>query len=281
MQKEKQITIATSIAPNNLDKQKIAIQSWLNYNFKVVSFNCPEEIQTIQKIFPFVSFIKTDRNGQNKTGKPLTYLDDILQWFREQPFRFGGIVNSDIVFKINNYKAFHEKILQEIENSLLFARRIEVESLDAFEGEYAWAGIDSYFFDISILNAFPDNTDYFIGFPHWDYFMILMPLLKGFSTKQISVPFTFHVKHKQYYNVIRDGIPYSLKTLNYILPYRNHLKKRDHLVERVLDYFLKRQPGEMKSQDNLEFYYAFLSIIDKFCLESIDRNSKIIDSWER
>ena len=50
------ITIATSIAPRNIELQRDAIASWKKLGLEAISVNSKEEIEAIKDFFPDVKF---------------------------------------------------------------------------------------------------------------------------------------------------------------------------------------------------------------------------------
>ncbi len=90
------ITIATSIAPFNIEIQTKCIESWKNQNCGVVSVNSRDEIKSLKKDFPFVSFVESRRDGLKLTGRPLIFLDDIIEALKNRDSGICGIMNSDI-----------------------------------------------------------------------------------------------------------------------------------------------------------------------------------------
>lgn len=62
------ITIATSIAPKNIENQKLATESWVKCGFKVVSVNIKQEIKQLRSQFPHVTFHEAKRDARKETG---------------------------------------------------------------------------------------------------------------------------------------------------------------------------------------------------------------------
>ena len=125
--------IATSIAPGSrLSVQKQAIESWLALGFRVVSLNCPEEVELLEDQFPGVEFIPQMRTGQMITGKPVIYINDILQYFRTRPDQICAIVNSDIFFKSD--KNLCECLAKAARGGLVYGQRIEVSDFGSDDG---------------------------------------------------------------------------------------------------------------------------------------------------
>ena len=78
MQEKNRISITTSIAPDNIDRQAKTVKSWIKLGFDVVSINCAEEIETLHRSFPNLCFVQAKRDARNVFGKPVIYLDDVF-----------------------------------------------------------------------------------------------------------------------------------------------------------------------------------------------------------
>lgn len=268
------LTVGTSIAPRGEAKQQRAIASWRALGFDVVSFNNGAEIQALQGLYPDVRFVEVQRDGRERTGKPLVHVDDVFAWFRASGLPHGGFINSDIVLQPADAAGFLADLQADIQGAMLFSRRIEVESLDRLEGEPYPPGFDVWFWDSCVLGAFDQPTDYYVGFPHWDYYAVLMPLLHGFPIRQFAYPVAFHEKHPMYYDVVRDGIPYGLKTFKLVAPLMDRIPVKNDQLTPVLQYFLQHQPGSMQRPEDVNYYFVFLHALDAWFVDIIDRNSE-------
>jgi GT2 family glycosyltransferase len=271
------LTLATSLAPIGPALQQRAVASWQALGcVDVVSFNIAAEIRQLQPQYPDVRFIEVQRDGRERTGKPLVRVDDVFAWFRSSGLAHGGFVNSDIVLQPADRAGFLASVRANIDGAMLFSRRIEVESLDRLEGLFYPTGFDLWLWDNAVLDAFDQPTDYYVGFPHWDYYAVLMPLLKGHKIRQFAYPLAYHQKHEMYYDVVRDGIPYGLKTFDLVAPHFNRIPATHHLFTPLLEYFLAHRPASITTQEDAAYYLAFLHALDLWFLDLIDRNSEKI-----
>jgi tetratricopeptide (TPR) repeat protein len=191
-QQPQAITVATSLAPRDIESQAETLNSWKKLGFHVASLNCQEEIDMLQASFPEVQFIRTKRNAQKIFGKPYVYFDDFLEFFKKTDTEISGIVNSDIFLFANN--GIIPYIIKETKNSLVYGSRVEIQSLDNLNGEFYDRGFDFFFFDKAILSCFP-NSEACIGVTWWDYWAPMIPALKGIPLKKMASPFAFHLKH--------------------------------------------------------------------------------------
>lgn len=189
------VTIATSIAPSNLEHQKRAVRSWKALGFSVVSVNNPGEIDMLHAHFPDVQFVKAQRHGQTLAGKPYVYFDDVLQALAHSPSPVVGIVNSDIYLKADD--GFIAFVGQEAADAMLFVPRLDVVDLESDDAGKlnAW-GFDAFFFPRHVATMYP-ATEFLIGVPWWDYWAPLVPLLQGIPGKRLLSRVALHVLHEQ------------------------------------------------------------------------------------
>jgi len=184
--------IATSIAPFDIEKQSRAVSSWSDIGFAVVSLNCKEEIAQLRHHFPQVTFIQTKRDARLEIGKPLIYFDDFLSYFRHIDIDICGIVNSDILLDVSN--EFISFLSAETKNSMIAGCRVDVQDPQSRHGKIYVSGFDYFFFDSSIITCYPEER-FVIGAPWWDYWAMIVPLMKGIAIKQLVPPIGYHVEH--------------------------------------------------------------------------------------
>lgn len=190
------ITIATSIAPRNIDTQRHAIDSWRRIGFHVVSLNSQEEIDTLKPSFPDMEFVPVRRDAQKDFGKPYVYFDDVLEYFRNSDCKICGIANSDIHFPDKGFGGFVHK---EAGDSFLFGCRVEIPFLGATEGDVYQKGFDYFFFHRKFLDVYPAEN-FCLGLPWWDYWAVLIPILSDVRVKKLETPAGYHVSHPPNWN---------------------------------------------------------------------------------
>ncbi|MEA5499267.1 hypothetical protein [Limnoraphis robusta] len=193
------IVIATSIAPVGIEKQRAAIQSWLDLGFLVVSVNIQEEIDQLQPYFDDISFHMVKRDAREKYGKPFVYVNDILLYLEEHGSKIVGIVNSDIHLKAG--KDFISYVRQETTNSVLFASRLDIDTVESEAGEMYGYGFDMFFFDRKLLKYFPLCDDFCLGIPWWDYWIPCIAIQNDLNPKYLQNTVAYHVKHKINYSI--------------------------------------------------------------------------------
>lgn len=188
------MTIGTSISPKNIDNQKRAIQSWIDAGFHVFSYNAADETEKIRGYFPSVEFITADRDARREKGRPLVYLYDILQQLKRTGDKVVGIINSDIHIK-NADSTMYTYLFEQAQNSLIYAHRQDVNTLDEKLGEW-YIGLDLFLFDRELVDIYQDDG-LVLGGCAWDYYMVFMARHFGYDAKLLQNPIAFHLRHVQ------------------------------------------------------------------------------------
>lgn len=188
------ITIGTSISPKNIEKQKQAIQSWIDVGFHVFSYNAPDEMAQIRDNFPGVEFIAADRDARCEKGRPLVYLYDILQQLKLTGNNVVGIINSDIhLWNIDGEMFAY--LYEQAQSSLIYAHRHDVDTLHQKLGE-PYIGLDFFLFDRRLIDMYQDDG-LVLGGCAWDYYMVFIARLFGYNAKLFQNPIAYHLRHAQ------------------------------------------------------------------------------------
>ena len=146
MRKSPDTCLVTSLVPGNRIKlQYAAVESWENYGFDIVSLNTQEEIDKLAEEFPKITFVPQIRDGRNIAGKPVIYINNILDYLKGTRHQFCGIVNSDIYFA-PGYK-LKDHIEAMASGSLVISPRTDVSNFYEAEGIVDPLGFDAFFFD--------------------------------------------------------------------------------------------------------------------------------------
>ena len=228
------ITIATSIAPRNIELQQGAVESWKQIGFDVISVNSGQEIKSIKDSFPNVKFVEASRNALVITKRPFIYFDDILKALEMTESQVCGIVNSDIY--LFSAEHIYEFINKEAKGAFLFGSRINIPSLNCFAGEEYFDGFDYFFFDRAVTKIFIE-TDFCLGSPWWDYWAPLVPLIKGYEMKKLITPIAYHVEHATKWSP-KHFRYYERKLLHYLL--REDLRRLvENDLREIIDYAKK------------------------------------------
>jgi len=216
------ICLVTSLVPGQrIDIQCEAVQSWREYDFQIVSLNTQSEIDKFAGKFPNVRFLPQPRDGRIIAGKPVIYVNDILDYLRETKYKFCGIINSDI-YLAPGYQ-IRERIEAAVNDTLLICPRTDVSNFTAVNGTLDPYGFDAFFFEREMLTLW-DQTQFCLGMPFWDHWFSIMPILnKQIVTKFVSSGIQ-HIPH----SVHRD---HSFFFFN------------DHFASRIISYIKNNEVG--------------------------------------
>lgn len=195
--KNESVTLGTSLAPKQIETQQRAVQSWLDAGFEVVSVNHPDEIQALQPHFRQVQFVPVTRNGSELYGKPLIYVDDVLESLKRSKSEIVGIINSDIHLRMDT--PLRQRIVKEAGGAVAYARRVNCTSLQDGDGELEKWGIDLFFMDRRILDQIP-TSPFCLGAAWWDTFLPMMCVIHDIPLKCLDERFAFHVRHPLHWN---------------------------------------------------------------------------------
>ena len=181
--------IFTTIAPNNLEAQTEAINSWRKY-YEVYSVNSQEEINQLTELYPQVKFIPTEELYYTAGNKTLVKVSGILKAIQNINSKYNAIVNSDIILssKVDPKSLCNKKTL---EKAMIIGTRYELNELPP---EPFKAGYDVFIFDIKMVKHLM-NDKYVIGLPWWDYWMPIAILKSLYDVYHIKNKAIFHRTH--------------------------------------------------------------------------------------
>ncbi|MAI10069.1 MAG: hypothetical protein CBD27_02240 [Rhodospirillaceae bacterium TMED167] len=187
------LTLYTSLVPGTrLDMQRAAIQSWNHAGFQVTTLNSHHEAAAVAEVFPEVACETVLRDGKLATGKPVIFINDILQHIRDKGSDKVGIINSDILLTPTSSVA--ELVAKLPEDTLLTCPRTDVDQPDQINGLLDPYGYDAFFFNRSLIRDW-NETSFNLGMPFWDHWFPMMSLLSGRRVlKLISDEFR-HLRH--------------------------------------------------------------------------------------
>ena len=186
------LPLYTSLVPNSrIDLQRTAIESWDRAGFLVTSLNSHRESTSVSEMFPNVTCATVMRDAQQYTGKPVVFINDILQYIRDADVKNGGIINSDIVITYGSTIA--QLVTHLPQDTLLICPRTDVNDPDQEDGLLDSLGYDALLRG-SLLKDWGE-TSFTLGMPFWDHWFPIMSLLSGRRVlKLISDEFR-HVRH--------------------------------------------------------------------------------------
>jgi len=185
--------LATSIDPDNIENQHLAIESWLRLGFSVSSLNTPSDVEKLRPQFRDVGFFAVEENLQTGHGKSSIGLKDLIAFLGHQESHVCGLINPDIHLRATPAAA--QFLLEEARNSMVLAHRTDVDTLDDAAGEICKSGFDVFLFDRAVLEVLP-TCEFRFGQPWWDYWLASSLILppRRFALKFASFPFAFRIE---------------------------------------------------------------------------------------
>tara|TARA_R110002012_G_scaffold72709_10_gene185714 strand:- start:8615 stop:10114 length:1500 start_codon:yes stop_codon:yes gene_type:complete len=168
-------TLITSIPPHNLKMHKECIDSWVLCGFDVLSLNEQDEIKRLEDKFPNVQFIASKNSNRKHFGKPLVYIDEMIDVLRNVNTELVGICNSDIY--INSPMSLQFRMQRLTKDSLVVLQRVDVDSKG--NKKLYKDGFDFFLLQKKNLDLIPkskiinEEPGLCMGMPWWDY---LIPL---------------------------------------------------------------------------------------------------------
>lgn len=185
--------------------------------FKVISINAADEIDKVSPYFPDVAFHVASRDGRERYGKPVIYINDVLMVLAGCDTQICGIVNSDIYLHVGDTEKFVSFLMAEAKSSLVFGSRINTTSEDERSGSEYEGGFDFFFFDKGIIPLY-NQSNFCFGIPWWDFWFPLTAHLDGVAVKRLASPVAFHVEHGDRWNV-KEWSRRGKECINYFLKY--------------------------------------------------------------
>lgn len=187
------ILMATSIAPNSrIETQRLAVESWLSQGVDLISFNAPDEIETLINDFRNIQFAPVSRTAQSLVNKPLVFVCDILAHLKNSGHRYVGLTNSDI--HLSDEPGLAAFMQAQAEHSFVSGPRFDVDDLNSASGILDPVGFDYFLFDRELECAWDDNK-LCLGMPFWDHWLPLSFALNGHKVKILSSPVARHERH--------------------------------------------------------------------------------------
>lgn len=211
--------LLTSIAPHNIKNQQLAIESWLRLGFSVTSLNAASEIEHIKSDFSDVEFVTVEKDALQDCGKPLVYLNDVIEYLRANGTPVCGLINSDIHLRATPEMMGY--LIDQAKGSMVICNRTDIDALDQDAGEFYKFGFDVFFFDKAILDILTP-TEFCLGQPWWDYWLAAhfmqspQAAPSKFSFKLASFPFAVHVKHDKQWDHSGNYQKYGLHFAKYL-----------------------------------------------------------------
>ncbi len=170
----------------------------LSWGGRVVSFNDAEEAARLD--CPAAERMTVARSGRRILGKPVPFLDDILDWQTAAAEPVVGIVNADISFEAT---AAERRFLTDLaaSGSLVCIRRTDVpdEATPLSRGTQLPQGFDAFLYPRG-MSASLRAAGFCLGMPFWDLWLPLAAVLAGRPVAMVRAPLARHVEHPVVWN---------------------------------------------------------------------------------
>jgi len=185
--------LATSLVPGTRQEvQQAAVNSWIDCGFSVQSLNTEKEAAAVQTEFPTVEAHVMLRDARIATGRPVIFINDILQFFRNSGSDICGIINSDIY--LAGGQAFHDQVASLAREGHIILPRLEVPDFSSSTGQLDPFGYDFFMFDRTLLADW-NESQFCLGMPFWDHWFPMMSLLAGRKVLKIVSRNVRHIPH--------------------------------------------------------------------------------------
>lgn len=186
-------TIATSLPPRDIETSRLAINSWLELGFKVISVNTMEERDALAPHFPEVEFCVNEETAREDCGgKDYQYLDSLLDALVAYGGDICGIINADIVLR--GEQNSWNNVLHIAKDHFVFGSRINVNDLSQRYGLLLEPGFDFFFFPRNFPISVP-RTGFVFGQPAWDLFFPAWATITKTPCAFCYSPSALHVTH--------------------------------------------------------------------------------------
>jgi FkbM family methyltransferase len=178
-----------SPAPHQVAAQRAALQSWVEADLEIHSFNHPSERDAIASCYD-VDIVPVTRTTVHLFGRHYVPIKTMLDWAaeREGPVL---IVNSDIVLRLARWEL--QRLRWASDGGLCcFVRYNHNGDLRcAVREQY---GIDAFLFSGRDASLFPDS-DLSMGQPFWDFWVPHVFASAGRRLSWVDFPAAFHQRH--------------------------------------------------------------------------------------
>ena len=250
------------------DYLQACLQTWLNTGAKVATLNRPSEVPSLPPVPAEISRMPLEGDTALYNDRYGPSLRAMAEAGRGNDI--AGIFNADTY--LFDSAALKNVLQTEAKDTLIFARRIDVETFGGALRTLNKTGVDAIFFDrerFMPMFSDPQVGIFQMGVPWWD---VLVPTVAGFygNVACIDEPFVAHMDHLQ-----------AWETNEYR---RVGLLARDTMLRQAR----KRAGVSAVARGFLEEYSAFLSEMrgekdrkvlfrmNKFCWAWIWKNTRII-----
>lgn len=171
------------------------MKSWTDHGYKVYSLNSSSEIQLLQPMYPFITFIPDTQSLQNEKmyGKPYISIASFFDFGQTLPDQVVALVNSDIQLKYN--KAVLDNIEQTVSKGGFVIGKRYNYSRTYQDARIEGAGVDFFVLNRDHLPLLPRTYQFVMGQCWWDYWLPTVISDLKIPTYKINHPLLYHKKH--------------------------------------------------------------------------------------
>lgn len=229
----------TSIAPGhkNFMNQFVAVNSWHDMGFNVVSMNRPEEIKQLRHKFPDVVFVPTLATMEHVYGKPNVTISAMMEYLQSRGSSHVMIINSDIII----YDSWdrHKFILDNATRGVVVLSRYDFDE-EYKEGKKFQNGFDAFVMDRNYLSIFPE-TQLCMGQCFWDYWLPYQAVLNKVPIFKENKAYIFHKRHEtqysaKHYQIAGETFRKEVSAIDpSILPSMDMAQMSHHVFNRIME----------------------------------------------
>jgi hypothetical protein len=194
------LELVTTLGPGRESVQSNALSSWLKLGFTVIVLNKEWENTQYRKTYEHLNdlgnvyWIDVEHEGRYLP------IDKVFRFFKNWGAGdnlFNAYCNSDIVLAPYDPVKFINMILNEVEDSAIGIRRVNVDD-EVLLTNKRWEGdgYDMFIWDKKLIELFP-RSNYTFGMPFFDYWMLAWAYYSGYNVKYVDTPVAFHKWHER------------------------------------------------------------------------------------
>ena len=175
--------------------QPLAVKSWSDAGFKVVSLNGKHEIAALKEQYPTVEFIES-RTMDGIYKAPYIPISAFIDHAKEKKYESILLINSDIVLR--DEKNDIGRYLQWSPNGLVIANREDHNGSFAGSVRYEF-GFDAFIIHSKFYDSIP-QTMFCMGQTWWDYWLPYRFINTGKTVVCVREPIFYHQSHAVQYS---------------------------------------------------------------------------------
>jgi FkbM family methyltransferase len=191
--KQESIFALTSLspAPNRVEVQRLALQSWREAGLQVRSFNHPSEITRLAALYP-AEYVPQETTSIREFGRHCIPIHAMLQWAAAQNAPIL-IINSDIELRL---AAWELKRMRRLADGGIGCFIRYNHDGNRTRASREPSGIDAFLLHSRDAALFAESS-LSMGQPYWDYWLPYTMAINGRPLFVVEHPVTFHRNHSQ------------------------------------------------------------------------------------